>query len=337
MQVAAGCLLERVEEVDQLRVAVRVRCEVVLDAFEERVCANPDHELLEGRRSFVVGDRVEVERQGLDVGDVGDDRMSGRQLVLRARAGFGRHREVRPGHIEARRLRDAQVSHVLGEALVEPHVVPPSRADQVTEPHVCHLVQGGLRALHALRLGRPGAEDHPLVVDDASDVLHRARREFGHVDLVVLSKRIPMAEAALEEVESLPRDLEDLVGVEVFEERLPAVEPEGYAPVVLVHRSVLAGHDGRDVGRHHARFRKAPHSALAFNTGSVRDDDPVLRRLDSEGESRFQVGLVEAWIAAVRGVLGELAVQIDATVHRILEPADPGAVARKRSPALNSQ
>ena len=314
-----------------------MRGEVRLDAFEERILADPDNELLESRCAFVVGDRVEVERYRLDVRNIGDDRMRGRQLVLGARGRLGRNRELRPRRLETRCLGDSEVAHVLGEALVEPEVVPPGRRDEVSEPHVRHLVQRRFRALHTLRVGHPGAEDHPLVVDHAGHVLHRARREFGHVELVVLAEGVPVTEAALEKVEALARDLEDLVGIEVLSERLPAVEPERDASMVLTHGVVLAGHDGRDVGRHHARFRKCPHARCVSSARSVRNDHPAFRRLDGEGERSLEVGLVEARKAAVRGVLAELAVQVRTRVHWISEPVDPGPIARIGPAALDRQ
>ncbi len=79
-------------------------------------------------------------------------------------------------------------------------------------------MEDGLRAIHALGVGHLRPEQSPLVERDTTGVLHRARPGFGHEELVVLAKRILVAEAPLEEVEPLARDLEDLVGFEVLSE-----------------------------------------------------------------------------------------------------------------------
>ncbi len=146
-----------------------------------------------------------------------------------------------------------------------------------------------------------------------------------------------MAEAPLEEIEPLAGDFEDLVGIEVLGERLPAVESERDAPMVLLHGVVLARHHGNDVGRHHRCFWKRPHAARAPIAWSIRNDDPGLRRFDGEREGGLEVGLIEAREAAVSGVLGELAVQVSAPVHRVSEPADPGPVPRIRAGSLDRQ
>src|SRR5258708_27814200 len=120
VQIAPRCAFQRGQEILQVRVAERVLAEIRLDAFEECLLADPSHELLQRGCSLVVGDEVEVERDGLDVRDVRDDRMGGRKLVLPACTIFGGDRKLDPGGFESRGLSRRQVSRVLREAFVEP-------------------------------------------------------------------------------------------------------------------------------------------------------------------------------------------------------------------------
>src|SRR3981081_418100 len=75
-QVAPRGFLQRIEEVLELRIAVRVLAEVFRETFVERLFADPYHELFERSGALVVRDGIEVELDRLDVGDVGDDGMS---------------------------------------------------------------------------------------------------------------------------------------------------------------------------------------------------------------------------------------------------------------------
>ena len=117
----------------------------------------------------------------------------------------------------------------------------------------------------------------------AAGVLHRAGRELGHEELVVLAEHVRVPEALLEEVEALPGELEELVGIEVLDERLPAVDAQRDAAVVLVDRRGSGrprSRPGRStsasvVGKRHI-------AALAALAGGVRDDHPVGRSLDLE-------------------------------------------------------
>ena len=122
--------------------------------------------------------------------------------------------------VELGGLHGGQVGHVLGEGLVEPEVVPPAHGDEVAEPHVGELVQHGDGAALDLGVGDLGAEDVALEDGHGAGVLHGAGVELGHEELVVLLERVRAVELLLEELEALPGELEDVVGVEVLRERL---------------------------------------------------------------------------------------------------------------------
>ena len=76
-----------------------------------------------------------------------------------------------------------------------------------------HLVDDDLGPPRPLELGGPAAEDVDLVEGDAARVLHRAHVEFGHEELVVLVEGVGDAELLGEEVEPLPGDREQLLGL----------------------------------------------------------------------------------------------------------------------------
>ena len=188
-----------------------------------------------------------------------------------------------------------------------------------------HLVQKGFRASHPQRLGDARPEHVELGEGHAARVLHRPGGELRHEELVVFAENIGIAEALFEVVEPLPRQLEELIRVEISHQRLPAVDAQGNAAVLLVDRVVVAGHDRSQVGRHRLGLRKAPSTAIAL-TWRVRYDHPIRRRFHLECVGRFHVGLVEACEGAVRVVAGELAVQINASVERVLKPVKAGAI-----------
>ena len=61
----------------------------------ERECLFPDggYQLLEDRRTFLVGDAVEIEQRGIRIRDIGSHRMRGDQLVLAHRGRPRRERQ----------------------------------------------------------------------------------------------------------------------------------------------------------------------------------------------------------------------------------------------------
>jgi hypothetical protein len=190
----------------------------------------------------------------------------------------------------------------LGERLVEPQVVPPLHRDEVAEPHVRHLVQDRVRPLLVGRHRLAATEEHLVAERHAARVLHRAHVVLRHEQLVVLAERVGHLERALEEAEALLGDLEDVVGVEVPDQRLPAEQAERdvgeLAAVDVAHHVVLAGHEGRDVRRHGLRRREVPDGdaladRLRLGGGGVRHDLPLRGSGDVELEGGLQVGLLE--------------------------------------------
>ena len=141
-----GRLGEAVEEVSELGIAVLEPFEVQPGPGEEGVSADEGHELFEHGRTLGIGDAVEVELRGLDIGDVGDDRMRRRIQILRVRPGLPPQCEGHPAVREPGRLGQSQPAHVVGEGLLEPQIVPPLHRHQVSEPHVRHLVEDDVRA-----------------------------------------------------------------------------------------------------------------------------------------------------------------------------------------------
>ena len=145
-QVPAGGLLQRREQVAEHRVAPRVLPEVLAHPGQEVLPAHVGDQLLEHGGALGVGDPVEVDLDGLDVGDVGGDRVGGRQLVLPVRPGLPGLGERGPRVRPAGGLGLRDRAGPGGERLVQPQVVPPAHGDQVAEPHVRHLVQDRLGA-----------------------------------------------------------------------------------------------------------------------------------------------------------------------------------------------
>ena len=108
---------------------------------------------------------------------------------------------------------------------------------------------------------------------DAAGVLHRARVVLRHVELVVLLERVGEVEGLLEELEALLGDLQQLVGVEVLDQRLAAVVAErDRAVLALVGVAllvVLAGDQRGDVRRHRlGRGKLQTGLAVAESSGS---------------------------------------------------------------------
>ena len=95
-QIAARRPLQCAEQIIKGGVAERVRREVVAQSGEEVVESDVGHQLLEDAGAFGIGDAVEVHLDGMQVGDVGGDRVGGGQLVLAVGPGLLHVGERRP-------------------------------------------------------------------------------------------------------------------------------------------------------------------------------------------------------------------------------------------------
>ncbi len=334
LELTAGRALERPEQVAELGVGVLVVVEVLLQAGQEVVDADPEDQLLEHAGALGVGDAVEVRLDGLQVVVVRRDRVGARQLVLAQRpvlAGVG---EAGPRLRERGVLHGGVVAGPLGERLVEPEVVPPLHGHQVAEPHVRHLVQDHRAAELVERLVLAAAGEVLVAQRHAAGVLHRAHVVLRHVELVVLLERVRVAEGLLEELEALLGQQHDLVAVEVLDQRLAAVVAERDGAVLALvgveHLVVLTGDHRGDVGRHRLGGRELPHRhpALSVDGGrghrlgrrGVGDDLPVGGGGDGERERRLQVRLLERRVDPAGVGHLELRVEVDPVVGGVEEP-----------------
>src|SRR5229473_3601904 len=277
-QVPPRGLLQSGQQVGQCRVAEGMPVEVAPDAGQEVVAADIGDELLEDGGALGVGDPIEVDLDRRDVRDVGRDGMCGGQLILLVGPGLVQLRERRPGRPPAGRLSLSERACPGGERLVQPQVVPPAHGDQVTEPHVRHLVQDRLGPHLAGEVGDPGAEQVVLEERHAARVLHRTGLEFRHEELVILAERVAHAERAVEEVEPLPGDFEDLLRIEVPREGRPAVDAERDTVMLRGDHMKRPRRDGGDVGGHDGRRRELPggsgarrwHGGIRYWHGGTR-------------------------------------------------------------------
>ena len=213
-QLAAAGLLQLGEQVAQLGVAVLVLLEVRGDTGHELLETHPGDELLEHRAALGVGDAVEVDLNILEVVDGRDDGVGGRQLVLAVGPGLLHGVEGRPGLVPFSGLSSREGRCPLGKRLIEPEVVPPLHGDEVAEPHVGELVEDRDDPALLDGVGHLRAEDVGLRERDRARVLHGARVELGHEELVVLLERVRVGEVLLVEREALAGLLEDVVGVQ---------------------------------------------------------------------------------------------------------------------------
>ena len=215
VEIPARALLERPEEVGQLRVSELVPLAVEPQPLQQLLLAHPRHELAQHRGSLGVRDAVEVQVDRLHVGDVGHDGMRGGELVLAIGPRLLGVGEGGPRLRPPRGLALGVHRHEAGEALVQPQVAPPPHGHQIAEPHMGQLVQESVGAALPGRVGDPRAEDVQVVEGDAGGVLHGPGVGLRDEHLVVLGPEgVGVAEGRLEEVEALLGDLEQLVGVQ---------------------------------------------------------------------------------------------------------------------------
>src|SRR5215204_2995609 len=100
-------------------------------------------------------------------------------------------------------ISSAPVAHVLRERLVQPQVIPPAHGDQITEPHMGHLVRDDPRSRRSVRSGGATAVDERVAEGDTAGVFHRSGIEIRHEGLVVLAEGIPAREGPMVIVKAL--------------------------------------------------------------------------------------------------------------------------------------
>jgi len=223
--------------------------------------------------------------------------------------------EVLPGGLEAGRTLEGEIRHEGGEAFVEPEVVPPAHGDQIPEPHVRQLVEDGLGAAPALAFGGRVTEDHVLVVGNGADVLHRTGIELRHEDLVVLVEGERVAEEVGVEFEPLFRDFENLVVVEVSEQRLADVEPQLQVAVAVSHHPVRPGDEREEVGAEGWGLGELPLGAAVRpwfppHCSGVGNYLPFAGSAHGEAVAGLNVRLVEAGKEPVRFEGFEVGVEV---------------------------
>ena len=332
LQVAPRDLLQLGEQIGQCGIAVGVGGQVALDSLEEALPAHVAHESRQDGGPLGVGDAVEVHLDVVQVVDLGRDRVGRGELILVVGPALLEDLEGGPGVCEARGLGDGERGDVLGEGLVEPQVVPPLHRHHVPEPHVGQLVEDGDgAALHA-RLDGPGAEDVVVAVGDAPGVLHGARIELGHEDLVVLREGVGGAEELLVVGEAVAGHLQDLVGVHVLGQRGAAVDAQRDdsavgRPVLVGRAPVGAGDDRGDVGADWLGGGEGEGAGPVLmgrrGRGGVRQDGPVLGHGHREGEGGLEVRLLEDGEDPTGVGHLELGVEIGLGVGRVGEPVQP--------------
>ena len=296
---------------------------------EELLDADVGDELLEHRRTLGVGDAVEVLTGGLQIDDVGDDRVRRRLLVGGVGPGLATDGEVRPGLAVLGGVDRGMGSHVLGEGLLEPQVVPPLGGDEVSEPHVSHLVEDGVRPTGKLGASGRAAVDVVLGEGHEARILHGAEVVLGHEDLVVLAPRVGVAEGVVVEGQALLGDLEDLLMVHVLGQGCASenAQRDGLRAVAgvpfVLESDVRASGDGGEVGRHPRGEGEVVQDAAFLLAGVlmdlVGDDAPSLRCEDIEVDVGLEVGLLEDRVHT-SGISGlEVGVEVHLAVGRVDE------------------
>ena len=342
--VALGGVVERADEVVEGGVPEPVAGQVGVHAGQEVVVAEPGHELAQAGVALGVGDRVEVGEGAVHVGHVlgpRRHRVGGAALVGDVRRGLAlrlvRHegaRETGPGL-------GHPVAHVVGEALVEPGVLPPAHRHEVAEPHVRHLVGDHRRPLHALVVGDAAARQHLVAVGDAAGRLHRAPVVPGAEQLVVGVERVGLVEELRIVVEAVVGGALQLLGValELGRQRLAGVPAEREASVA---QGVLPGHRVPRARAHHEqgradprRGRERPPAALTRGHPPVGDHGPPRVGGHRERDRRLEVDLVEAREDPLCDVEGEVRRHVALAVGGVGHRVHPVAVGDVGDPGLD--
>ena len=184
----------------------------------------------------------------------------------------------------------------------------------------------------------------------AAGVLHGAGVVLRREDLVVLLERVRRVELVLEELEADLGEVDDVVGVDVLEERAARVHPELDRPTAALDRvgdaDVGAGDERGDVGGEHRGRREGPRresgavpvaGGRRLRGGGDGADRPVGGCRDGEREGGLEVGLLEHREDAARVGDLELRVEVDLAVDRVDEPVHPLARVRVERGGLDHE
>ena len=340
-QVTARGVLEGGQQIIEGGIAPRVVGEVGAHTGEELLPADIGLQLLEHRRTLGVGDAVEVLLHRLDVVAVRGHRVGRGQLILLVGPGL---LHIGKGHPRAGVLGLLGLGDHRGpggKRLIEPQIIPPAHGDQIPEPHVCQLVQDGLRATLIAVAGGLGGEDILIADGHRTGVLHRTGIELRHEDLVIFAERVGHTEVAVVPVKPLLGLGEQTLRIQVRGQGTTAEQTQrdgelggltgGGLGVVgelagpgVMHLVVAPGADSHQVGGDGVVHLGDMGVILRVLGGHlllrIGDDLPALRGGDVEIIGGFQIRLVEAGEHPL-GIGGfKLGVQVDLIVGRIHHP-----------------
>ncbi len=202
-----------------------------------------------------------------------------------------------------------------------------------------HLVQDRLGAPLVGVAGDLGPEDVVLEERHRAGILHRARVELRHEQLVVLAEGIRHTEVLVVEAEALLGLREETLGVHELGEGRAAVEAEGDRPVLVGVAVGPLGVRTRDerneIGAHPwggAEEVLTGRCSGGLHCFGIRDHLPVGGGGDRQIEGGLEIGLVEAREHPLGVGRLELRVQVHRVVGRIDEPVK--ALARIRVEAV---
>ena len=203
IKIAVRVPLKRLQEVIKGGGGKGMLLEVVARTGVEIIAADVVHQLLEHCRAFGIGDAVEVLARGIHVWDLRLDWVCSGQLILQIGPILAGAGKIGPGLGVVGAVDGRIRTHKFRERLLEPQVIPPLRSDQITEPHMGHLVQDGICTAGVLRARGVGAENVVLRKRHQAGIFHCAEVVFGYKDGIVLAPRIGVAKVLVEKVHAL--------------------------------------------------------------------------------------------------------------------------------------
>ena len=329
LEVAVRRLRDRSEEVVDRGVPVCMRLQIGAHTTTKCLRSYQVVKLGQGGRSLVVRDGVEVGESRVRVRSREFDGVRGVAFVRLV----GAHRAqvgAEPSLRELGGLHQRKVRHEGGERFIQPQPVPPLHRDEVSEPHMRHLVQDHAGEPSSRLSGDRTAPQEALAERDGTDVFHRTRVEVRHDDLVVFAERIGDPKVILKEIKTLARWNKPMLRIDEVRDRCPREEPQGNLTGHRLPGLVVAGMQRIHVGADPIRWRERPGLTVAqvgnLRFGDDRDHLPIRRHGHAGRKRGFDVRLVQAREQAVRVVRFEVGVEIVPSVHRITETIQAAAV-----------